>query len=102
MAGGRIASPSNHNGFNRSVKLRRHQNAASGTLQIAKMPCRKARRHQGAYDHGFDHGFSTGVLYLHMTGSCSGCPNPVAPRKSGVENLLCHAIPEVVERRALR
>jgi Fe-S cluster biogenesis protein NfuA len=48
------------------------------------------------------HGFSKGVVYLHMKGSCSGCPSSVATLKSGIENLLCHYIPEVVEVRAVR
>ena len=48
------------------------------------------------------HGFSKGVVYLHMKGSCSGCPSSTATLKSGIENLLCHYIPEVVEVRAVR
>jgi len=48
------------------------------------------------------HGFSKGVVYLNMRGSCSGCPSSVATLKSGIENLLRHYIPEVVEVRAVR
>ncbi len=45
------------------------------------------------------HGFERGVVYLHMQGSCSGCPSSTATLKSGIENLLRHYIPEVIEVR---
>src|SRR3984893_12843591 len=44
--------------------------------------------------------FREGVVYLHMQGSCSGCPSSTAPLKMGIENLLKHYVPEVVEVRA--
>lgn len=46
-------------------------------------------------------GFTDGVVYLHMQGSCAGCPSSTATLKSGVENLLRHYIPEVEEVRAV-
>jgi Fe-S cluster biogenesis protein NfuA len=45
--------------------------------------------------------FEDGVVYLHMQGSCSGCPSSTATLKAGIENLLRHYIPEVVEVRAV-
>src|SRR4051812_24751397 len=45
--------------------------------------------------------FEDGVVYLHMQGSCSGCPSSTATLKAGIENMLRHYIPEVVEVRAL-
>jgi len=45
------------------------------------------------------HRFEEGVVYLHMQGSCSGCPSSTATLKSGIENMLRHYIPEVVEVR---
>ncbi|MEI6558573.1 MAG: NifU family protein [Rhodospirillaceae bacterium] len=48
------------------------------------------------------HRFEGGVVYLHMRGSCSGCPSSVMTLKSGIENLLKHFIPEVQEVRAVR
>ena len=48
------------------------------------------------------HSFDNGVVYLHMRGSCAGCPSSTATLKSGIENLLRHFIPEVVEVRAVR
>lgn len=43
--------------------------------------------------------FDDGVVYLHMQGSCSGCPSSTATLKMGIENLLRHYVPEVVEVR---
>jgi Fe-S cluster biogenesis protein NfuA len=45
--------------------------------------------------------FSDGVVYLHMQGSCSGCPSSTATLKAGIENMLRHYIPEVLEVRAV-
>jgi Fe-S cluster biogenesis protein NfuA len=45
--------------------------------------------------------FEEGVVYLHMQGSCSGCPSSTATLKAGIENMLRHYIPEVVEVRAV-
>ena len=47
------------------------------------------------------HGFDRGVVYLHMQGSCSGCPSSTATLKAGIENMLRHYIPEVIEVRAV-
>jgi Fe-S cluster biogenesis protein NfuA len=47
------------------------------------------------------HDFDDGVVYLHMQGSCSGCPSSTATLKAGIENMLRHYIPEVVEVRAV-
>jgi Fe-S cluster biogenesis protein NfuA len=45
--------------------------------------------------------FEDGVVYLHMQGSCSGCPSSTATLKAGIENMLRHYIPEVTEVRAV-
>jgi Fe-S cluster biogenesis protein NfuA len=45
--------------------------------------------------------FEDGVVYLHMQGSCSGCPSSTATLKAGIENMLRHYIPEVQEVRAV-
>jgi len=44
--------------------------------------------------------FEDGVVYLHMHGACAGCPSSTATLKSGIENMLKHFIPEVMEVRA--
>lgn len=46
-------------------------------------------------------GFDKGVVYLKMHGACSGCPSSTATLKNGIENLLKHYVPEVVEVRAI-
>ncbi|MEL7183613.1 MAG: NifU family protein [Pseudomonadota bacterium] len=45
------------------------------------------------------HGFERGVVYLQMKGACAGCPSSTMTLKMGIENLLRHYIPEVVEVR---
>ena len=44
-------------------------------------------------------GFRDGVVFLHMKGSCAGCPSSTATLKQGIENLLRHFVPEVNEVR---
>ncbi|NQZ13368.1 MAG: NifU family protein [Alphaproteobacteria bacterium] len=43
--------------------------------------------------------FEDGVVYLQMRGACSGCPSATMTLKSGVENMLRHYVPEVLEVR---
>jgi Fe-S cluster biogenesis protein NfuA len=45
--------------------------------------------------------FENGVVYLHMQGSCSGCPSSTATLKMGIENMLKHYVPEVTEVQAI-
>jgi Fe-S cluster biogenesis protein NfuA len=45
------------------------------------------------------HSFEEGIVYLHMQGSCSGCPSSTATLKMGIENMLRHYVPEVIEVR---
>jgi Fe-S cluster biogenesis protein NfuA len=46
-------------------------------------------------------GFQKGIVFLHMRGSCAGCPSSTATLKGGIENLLRHYVPEVIEVRAV-
>jgi Fe-S cluster biogenesis protein NfuA len=55
---------------------------------------------QDGGDIVFEH-FTDGVVYLQMHGACSGCPSSTATLKAGIENMLRHYIPEVIEVRAL-
>ena len=48
------------------------------------------------------HGFRDGIVFLHMQGSCAGCPSSTATLKMGIENMLKHYIPEVLEIRAVQ
>ena len=45
-------------------------------------------------------GFNEGIVYLQMQGACAGCPSSSATLKQGIESLLKHYVPEVVEVRA--
>jgi len=45
-------------------------------------------------------GYREGVVTLHMRGACSGCPSSTATLRNGIENLLKHYVPEVMEVRA--
>ena len=47
------------------------------------------------------HGYQDGVVSLHMRGACAGCPSATATLKHGIENLLRHYIPAVIEVRAV-
>jgi Fe-S cluster biogenesis protein NfuA len=42
-------------------------------------------------------GFREGIVYLKMQGACAGCPSSTATLKNGIESLLKHYVPEVVE-----
>ena len=46
-------------------------------------------------------GFDKGHVYLKMQGACSGCPSSTATLKHGIESLLKHYVPEVVEVHAI-
>ena len=46
-------------------------------------------------------GFKDGVVFLHMKGSCSGCPSSTATLRHGIQNLLKHYVPDVVEVRPM-
>ena len=39
--------------------------------------------------------FKDGVVTVELKGSCSGCPSSIMTLKQGVQNLLCHYIPEI-------
>ena len=41
--------------------------------------------------------FKKGVVKVQLQGSCSGCPSSTMTLKQGVQNLLCHYLPEVKE-----
>ena len=44
--------------------------------------------------------FDNGVLYLRMRGACAGCPSSSMTPKAGIENMMKHYVPEVMEVRA--
>ena len=46
-------------------------------------------------------GYKEGVVYLNMKGACSGCPSSTATLRHGIQNLLRHFVPDVVEVRPM-
>ena len=46
-------------------------------------------------------GFKDGIVYLDMKGACSGCPSSTATLRHGIQNLLRHYVPDVVEVRPM-
>jgi len=47
------------------------------------------------------HSFDKGIVFLKMRGACSGCPSSTMTLKMGIENMLRHFVPEVLEVRAI-
>ena len=45
--------------------------------------------------------FKDGIVRVELRGACSGCPSATLTLKQGVQNLLCHYIPEVREVEAV-
>ncbi len=43
--------------------------------------------------------FEQGIVFLKMRGACAGCPSSTVTLKNGVENMLRHYVPEVLEVR---
>jgi Fe-S cluster biogenesis protein NfuA len=46
-------------------------------------------------------GYKDGIVYLDMKGACSGCPSSTATLRHGIQNLLRHYLPDVVEVRPM-
>src|SRR4030095_4499642 len=46
-------------------------------------------------------GYKEGIVYLDMKGSCAGCPSSTATLRHGIQNLLRHFVPDVVEVRPM-
>jgi Fe-S cluster biogenesis protein NfuA len=46
-------------------------------------------------------GFKDGIVFLDMKGACSGCPSSTATLRHGIQNLLKHYVPDVVEVRPM-
>jgi Fe-S cluster biogenesis protein NfuA len=46
-------------------------------------------------------GFKKGTVYLHMRGACAGCPSSTMTLKNGIETMLKHYVPEVLQVEAI-
>jgi Fe-S cluster biogenesis protein NfuA len=38
---------------------------------------------------------ASGIVSLHLQGSCAGCPSSTMTLRNGIENMLRHYVPEV-------
>jgi Fe-S cluster biogenesis protein NfuA len=80
----------------------RHQDGPDGDIVRQIKELLDTRVRPAVAQDGGDitfHGFDRGIVYLHMQGACAGCPSSTLTLKMGIENLLRHYIPEVVEVR---
>jgi len=73
--------------------------ADAGMVEVIKELLTTRVRPAVAMDGGdiIFRGFKEGTVFLHMQGACSGCPSSTATLKNGIENLLRHFVPGVVE-----
>ncbi len=46
--------------------------------------------------------YDKGIVFLRMQGACSGCPSSTVTLKHGIENMLRHYLPEILEVRAVQ
>ena len=46
-------------------------------------------------------GYKEGIVFLQMKGACSGCPSSTATLQHGIQNLLKHFVPDVVDVRPM-
>ena len=78
-----------------SPKLENFNEIEKKIIQILETKIRPAVARDGG-DIIFKE-FNNGQVKVELQGSCSGCPSSIMTLKKGVENLLCHYIPEVKE-----
>ncbi len=76
-------------------KLENYGEIEKKIIQILETKIRPAVARDGG-DIKFKE-FNNGQVKVELQGSCSGCPSSTMTLKKGVENLLCHYIPEVKE-----
>ena len=82
------------NGFS-SEEKQEHNEIEKKIINILETKIRPAVAKDGG-DIKFKE-FKDGVVKVELQGSCSGCPSSTMTLKQGVQNLLCHYLPEVKE-----
>ncbi len=85
--------------FDNKVDNKTENNEDSDVVLQIKELLEERVRPMVAMDGGdivFD-SFDNGIVYLQMRGACSGCPSSTATLKMGIERMLKHYIPEVLE-----
>ena len=88
-------------GISKSVDLQKNASEDSDIVKQIKELLDTRVRPAVAMDGGdiVYQKFEEGIVYLHMQGACSGCPSSTATLKMGIENMLKHYVPEVIEVR---
>lgn len=95
-----IGQPLFNDGHGPSDKDSANEDDDELTVQIKELLDQRVRP-MVAMDGGdivFDR-FEEGIVYLTMRGACAGCPSSTMTLKSGIENMLRHYVPEVLEVR---
>ena len=75
------------------TKIRNLEDIEKRIIQLLDQKIRPAVAKDGG-DIKFKE-FNDGIVKVQLQGSCSGCPSSTMTLKQGVQNLLCHYIPEV-------
>ena len=78
-----------------SEKKKEHNEIEKKIISILETKIRPAVAKDGG-DIKFKE-FKDGIVKVELQGSCSGCPSSTMTLKQGVQNLLCHYLPEVKE-----
>jgi len=78
-----------------SEREKRHSEIEKKIISILETKIRPAVAKDGG-DIKFKE-FKDGIVKVELQGSCSGCPSSTMTLKQGVQNLLCHYLPEVKE-----
>jgi len=86
-------------GNNSEANLENLEEIEKKIIQILEQKIRPAVAKDGG-DIKFKE-FKNGLVKVQLQGSCSGCPSSTMTLKQGVQNLLCHYIPEVKEVEAI-
>ena len=76
-------------------KKQEHNEIEKKIISILETKIRPAEAKDGG-DIKFKE-FKDGIVKVELQGSCSGCPSSTMTLKQGVQNLLCHYLPEVKE-----
>jgi len=74
-------------------KLDQSNNTVKQIIEVLDLKIRPAVARDGG-DITFK-SFEDGIVTVELKGSCSGCPSSIMTLKQGVQNLLCHYVPEV-------
>jgi len=93
LQGKRIVIEKNLKKINENSEKNKSNDIVDKIKEILDSKIRPAVARDGG-DIIFD-SFKDGIVKVQLKGSCSGCPSSIMTLKQGVQNLLCHYVPEV-------